>query len=83
MGRIISQCEGLIKSVKLKKPVDFSGLPDLPGADPIPLPPYMRGPPAQPRPAPQPPAQPVATSRPAPPAPQATAQQAAASGRQL
>ena len=43
MGRVVAQCEGVIKAVKAKRPVDFSELPELPGADPIPLPPYMSG----------------------------------------
>ena len=41
MGRVIVQCEDMIKKVKLKHPVDFNLLPELPGAEPIPLPPYM------------------------------------------
>lgn len=41
VGRVIGQCEDIIKKVKLKQPVDFTVLPELPGAEPIPLPPYM------------------------------------------
>ena len=43
MGRVITQCQDVIKAVKLKRPVDFNSLPELPGAEPIPLPPYMSG----------------------------------------
>ncbi|KAL5251485.1 hypothetical protein ACHWQZ_G016999 [Mnemiopsis leidyi] len=91
MGRVITQCQDVIKAVKLKRPVDFNSLPELPGAEPIPLPPYMSGArpaaagqpalqptqqqPAQPRPAPQPAQQPAQT-RPAPQPAQQPAQPA-------
>ncbi|XP_063686886.1 coiled-coil and C2 domain-containing protein 1-like [Bolinopsis microptera] len=78
MGRVVTTCQDVIKCVKLKRTVDFNVLPELPGAEPIPLPPYMAGPrPAAVQPA-QPARQPAQQPAQPRPAPQQPAQPAAA-----
>ena len=38
---MIEQHQALVAAVKARKPIDTSTLPDIPGFEPLPLPPYM------------------------------------------